>query len=47
MLTRAKSLLIIIGDEETLQENRIWKQLINHCRENDSIIYGVSPFEKE
>lgn len=47
MLTRAKSLLIIIGHAETLEENsRIWKELITHCRENKSIIYGASPFEK-
>lgn len=47
MLTRAKSLLIIIGNEQTLQTNEIWKEVITHCRENRSVIYGDEPFQKD
>lgn len=46
MLTRAKSLLIIIGHIETLEQNRLWKELISYYRQNHSVIYGLSPFEK-
>lgn len=40
MSTRAKSLLIIIGDEQTLAENKDWRDVITYCHENQSVIYG-------
>lgn len=46
MLTRAKSLLIIIGNEQTLQTNEIWREVITYCRENRSVIYGDEPFKR-
>lgn len=47
MLTRAKSLLIIIGNEQTLKNNEVWREVISHCRGNRSVIYGVEPFQKD
>lgn len=38
MVTRAKALLIIIGDHETLQQNEQWDQLIGYIIENKSLI---------
>lgn len=44
MLTRAKSLLIIIGHQRTMQKNKYWKQMIQYCDEHKSVLYGNSPF---
>ena len=36
MLTRAKSLLIIVGNPETLQRNSYWNSFIHFCKDNDA-----------
>lgn len=38
MLTRAKSLLIIIGHGPTLQKNIHWKSVYEYCKSNESVI---------
>lgn len=38
-ITRAKGLLIIIGNPDTLRMNRNWYRLIQYCEENNSVIY--------
>jgi helicase MOV-10 len=40
-LTRAQSLLIIIGNAETLQKCQIWNKFIIYCRENRAIVGDV------
>lgn len=40
-LTRAKALLIIIGNASTLQKCSIWNQFITYCRENRGIIGDI------
>lgn len=36
-LTRAKSLLIVIGNAETLQKDKMWKLFIHYCASNNSV----------
>lgn len=38
MLTRAKSLLVIIGHGATLIKNKNWKSIYNHCELNGSVV---------
>lgn len=38
MLTRAISLLIIVGNHEALQMDPNWAELINFCNENKALI---------
>lgn len=38
LMTRAKCLLIIIGDADTLAKDEDWLYLINFCRANNSLI---------
>lgn len=40
-LTRAKALLIIIGNASTLQKCSIWNKFITYCYENHSIVGDV------
>jgi helicase MOV-10 len=37
-LTRAQSLLIIVGNPETLQKSQIWSDFISYCKENRALI---------
>lgn len=37
-ITRAKCLLIIIGDEHTLKLDNNWAALIEYCLDNNSLI---------
>lgn len=37
-LTRAKALLIVIGNGETLQKNKLWYKFVNYCYKNDAMI---------
>lgn len=37
-LTRAKSLLIVVGNAETLQRNKLWYKFINFCHKHDSLV---------
>lgn len=37
-LTRAKALLIVIGNGETLQKNKLWYKFINYCYQNDAMV---------
>lgn len=46
MLTRPRSLLVIIGHEKTLKKNDHWNSVIEYCEKNKAIIHGASPFEK-
>ena len=43
MLTRAKSLLIIVGNPETLQKDSLWKKFINFCSQNNA--FAGEPFK--
>lgn len=45
MLTRAKSLLIIVGNPETLQKDKLWKQFINFCSQNNAL--AGEPFRQK
>lgn len=38
MLTRAKSLLIIIGHGATVQKNKNWQSVFNYCESNGSVL---------
>lgn len=38
LLTRAKCLLIIIGDAKMLAADKYWKYVIEYCKANDSLI---------
>lgn len=40
-LTRAKALLVIIGNASTLQKCSIWNKFISYCYENNSIVGDV------
>ncbi|XP_031626698.1 putative helicase mov-10-B.2 isoform X2 [Contarinia nasturtii] len=44
VITRAKCLLIIIGDPHTLSSDKNWRRLIEYCIENDALIQGDKPF---
>lgn len=44
ILTRAKSLLIIVGDPHTLSKDPNWATLIEYCIENRALIQGDKPF---
>lgn len=37
MITRAVSLLVIIGDTETLRSNPKWKEFIQYCEEQGAL----------
>lgn len=36
-LTRAQSLLIIIGNSQTLQKSKIWNKFIEYCHSNNGL----------
>ncbi|XP_055536659.1 putative helicase mov-10-B.1 isoform X2 [Wyeomyia smithii] len=38
-VTRARALMIIVGDMVTLERNKPWKQLIAYCKRNGSIVW--------
>jgi helicase MOV-10 len=40
-LTRAQSLLIMIGNAETLQKCQIWSKFITYCNENNGVVGDV------
>ena len=46
-LTRAKSLLIIIGNSATLQKSLIWNKFISYCYNNRAIVGDVLAFDKK
>ena len=37
-LTRAKSLLIVVGNAETLQKNKLWYKFINMCHKKNALV---------
>lgn len=45
MLTRAKNLLILVGNPETLLKDQMWRKFINYCEDNDAFV-GV-PFKNK
>lgn len=46
MITRAKSLLIIIGDHKTLCTDDSWKKLFDFCSANDAILMNGKKMHK-
>lgn len=38
MITRSKSLLVIVGNYDTLIADENWKQLIDYCEDNGAIV---------
>ncbi|CAO1361286.1 unnamed protein product [Diamesa serratosioi] len=38
MLTRAKSMVIIVGNPETLQKDKMWRKFINYCENNNAFV---------
>lgn len=44
VITRAKCLLIIVGDPHTLCLDWNWSQLIKYCLRNKALIQGEKPF---
>lgn len=41
MITRAKCLLIIVGDPHCLQYDSNWNKLIEYCLENNAMIQSI------
>lgn len=39
IITRAKALLIIVGDSNTLTSDENWRKLVHYCLENNAIVY--------
>lgn len=37
-ITRAQALCIVIGNGKALYTDRIWRELIDYCTENDSVL---------
>lgn len=37
-LTRARSLMIVVGNTETLQQDPLWKKFLDYCRKNGAIV---------
>ncbi|XP_058836477.1 putative helicase mov-10-B.1 [Topomyia yanbarensis] len=37
-ITRARALMIIVGDPIMLERDKHWRQLVNYCRKNDAIV---------
>lgn len=44
MITRAKSLLVIVGDPHSLQHDANWNKLIEYCLENNAMIQSIYRF---
>lgn len=40
MITRAISLLIIVGNHESLESDHNWAALIEHCNKNGALVRG-------
>lgn len=38
VITRAKSLLIVVGDYKTLMSDENWLRFVQYCAQNDAII---------
>lgn len=47
VITRAKCLLIIIGDPHTLARDNNWRRVIDYCIENKSLIQGDKVYPVE
>jgi helicase MOV-10 len=45
-ITRAKALLIIVGNPHVLSQDRCWNELLRYCRENNSYIGCAPPSEE-
>lgn len=43
MITRAKSLLIIVGDSQTLSSDKNWKELIDYIEKERALIRKGKP----
>uniref|UniRef100_A0A8D8BLQ8 Helicase MOV-10 n=1 Tax=Culex pipiens TaxID=7175 RepID=A0A8D8BLQ8_CULPI len=43
-LTRAQALMIVVGDLETLRNNRHWAKFIGYCRQNNALLQSVMDF---
>lgn len=41
MLTRAKSLLVLIGHEPTLKKNKLWSIIIDNCKKHRALNYFI------
>lgn len=46
-LTRAQSLLIIIGNSETLQKCNIWNKFVEYCHRNGALTGEERSFDRE
>lgn len=46
MITRAKSLLIIIGDHNTLCEDQNWKHFFEYCSSNEAVLRNGKKMHK-
>ncbi|XP_038111696.1 putative helicase MOV-10 [Culex quinquefasciatus] len=46
-LTRAQALMIVVGDLETLRNNRHWAKFIGYCRQNNAVVPSVLEFPVE
>lgn len=44
MITRAKCLLVIVGDPHSLQHDANWNKLIEYCLENNAMIQSMYRF---
>lgn len=44
MITRAKSLLVIVGDPHSLQHDANWNKLIGYCLENNAMVQSLYRF---
>lgn len=44
MITRAKNLLIVVGDPHTLRRDSNWSEFLNYCYKNGGFIQGTRKF---
>lgn len=47
MLTRAKSIEIVVGNPQTLKQDPVWCEFVDYCVSNGGLISGKSKHTEE